>query len=342
MRKDMNNIKKELYKIISNKIIWVALLIILAIPFIISFIEYFTRIDYLNYWTNSYYIIECNSESKFLEEIENAKKAIEEIHTQFVEGFLTTDQYEDGVIMANKRVSIYEYMMNNNIDFNSSAPLDGIFYSNNPNNSLYFINFYFSGVTLFSIMIITFLSSTILNTSEFDLKVAKYVYQGSINKRGKIQRVKFFVVFMLAFIIFIFDCLLLLAFASPFDSSIKTILIIKSETSIIMMSSSLVTFYIVLSYVVESIFYLLIFFSISRLISNLFISVISQVAFCFLFSDLPTRINNHFFSLLTKPFFNLIVANYSTGEIVTNIVFKLVIAIGLFTLSSVYVRKREI
>lgn len=182
----MNNIKKELYKIISNKIIWVALLIILAIPFIISFIEYFTRIDYLNYWTNSYYIIACNSESEFLEEIENAKKAIEEIHTQFVEGFITTAQYDEGLIMANKRVSIYEYMMNNNIDFNSSAPLDGIFYSNNPNNSLYFINFYFSGVTLFSIMIITFLSSTILNTSEFDLKVAKYVYQGSVNKRGKV------------------------------------------------------------------------------------------------------------------------------------------------------------
>lgn len=142
--------------------------------------------------------------------------------------------------------------------------------------------------------------------------------------------------------IFVFDSLLLIAFSSAFDNNIDTILIIYNDYSIKAFSSSIIVLQIILSNILELIFYFLIIFSISRLISNLLMTVLTQSFFILVITDLPFRINNHYFSLFAKPFFSLIIDSFSTNEIIINIVFKLVLSVVLFVLSSLYFKKKEI
>lgn len=190
----MNKIKKEFYKVFNNKLFFLVGIIIIIIPFLIAFISLFTKNTFLNFWEHSYYLTECKTNEDFLKQIENAKNAINELNNQFINGFITSSQLKEGIILANKRIAIYEFMLEYNIPFSSTAPIDGIFYSNNPDNSLFFINYYFSSVTLFSTTIVVFFISLILNTLEFDSKVAKYIYQGSFQKRQNIQKNKFLVI----------------------------------------------------------------------------------------------------------------------------------------------------
>lgn len=340
---DMREIKKELYKIFSNKLIYLILILIIVVPFVCAFVTYYKKITYEDYWLQYFDIVKYDDKDLYLKEIERIKETIVKFKEDLEKGLISYSQYKNWVLISNKRIAIYNYLINNNVDYLTTVPAAGIFNTLNPDNSLYFSNLYLSSVMMTSTVAISFFSATVLNTIEYSSGVTKYIYQGSLKKRGKTQNKKLYSILILIAIIFLYDISLLFIFKIPFDDSIKNLLLIDNNMNISIMSSTSIMFIMFISIAFEMLFSFAIIFSLSRLIPNTFACILAQIAFFVIFYEIPSRVYNNVLSILTKPFFNLFISDfYTITDLIINICFKLTLAVAFFFLSSLYLKKKDL
>lgn len=318
-----SDIKRLSYN--NTYIIWFALVLILLFAF--AFLYKSNAVAQDNYFDHQIYY----------NTIDEIPSKISDLEVQLNNLMLTDLYYQEQINRLEDSKSIYEFLYENEIDYEDVAEINGIYETSYDQVTL------LSGLVqylLFAFIILLLFTVIYLINQDFNTGVYKFVYGRNKSRASTVfSKLKIYYVVLLGFL-FVFTVILIL-FLYPVGNDFKYVLFVnKGTVYLISVFKYLVLIY--LSVVSVIIFYSIIIFSMSLFINNTlnFILIFGSI-FLILQVLIPMIDIDFLTSMVYVPVF-LLNQSIAPNIIIISIIVKYIVSIILLILSIWYFNRKNL
>jgi len=316
--------KKEFFKLLKNTAVRICIISIISIIFLYSFYYLFNKQQQTDYL--SYDIEEYQSAEEIQYFIQIVDNQINELDVQLQNGSITLENYNVVLKEQLQLKSIYQYLYDNNIPYDTLGEISSFLPFSN-NNVVYLENCI---TLLLLLLVITSLIFVIaIINYEFDKNVHKIVYMG-VKNRLKIVFRKYLVFLIMITAMVIITSLLISILSLAFDNSFQNLIFLNGDTVYSISTTNFVLTNFAMMFF-NVLYWGSCFFFIAIIFKNIYASLSVSLIYFVVFQKLITYIPTNIAEAFEGNIFHLNVLGVTYSEFFIALIIKLVL-LALFVM----------